>query len=102
MTLEERLQRRLREWQKLARRYRIAQDGCDVDSDEWWLNKENVEMIERLSAELAGDLAADLVTDPTLEKVVAIVRGGAEDNGEHWAGVRDAIDVPPVDDAAPF
>lgn len=80
--LEERLQRRLREWQKLARRYRIAQDECDVDTEEWWLNKENVEMIERLSAELASDLAATNTRLATFE--------------------RPPIAVAPVDDSVPF
>ena len=56
-TLEERLRARLQEWARLARRFRVAQDECDVQSEEWYLNKENVEMIERLSLELAGDLS---------------------------------------------
>lgn len=85
MGLEERLQRRLGEWRKLARRYRIAQDGCDVNTDEWWLNKENAEMIDRLSAELAGDLAVDLATTPTPRGVTRL-----------------PIDVAPVADAASF
>lgn len=80
--LEMRLQSRLREWQKLARRYRAAQDGCDVDSDEWWLNKENVEMIERLSAELASDLALHMFQTPMSKRLPPVVE--------------------PIDDALPF
>lgn len=64
MTLEERLYQRLREWRKLAKRFRVAQDGCDLKSEEWWLNKENAEMIERLSIELVGDLSSH---EPTVK-----------------------------------
>jgi hypothetical protein len=56
MTLEERLIRRLQEWRKLARRYRVAQDECEDQSDEWHLNKENKEMLYRCIDELAADL----------------------------------------------
>lgn len=58
MTLEERLIRRLQEWRKLARRYRVAQDECEDQSDEWHLNKENKEMLYRCIDELAADLGA--------------------------------------------
>lgn len=61
-TLEDRLRVRLKEWAKLARRYRVAQDECDERSDEWYLNKENAEMIERLSLELEGDLSVHELT----------------------------------------
>lgn len=63
-TLEGRLQRRLNEWRKLARRYRIAQAECDENSEEWFLNKENAEMIERLTLELAGDLSVHELMTP--------------------------------------
>ena len=58
MTLEERLIRRLQEWRKLAIRYRVAQDECEDQSDEWHLNKENKEMLYRCIDELAADLGA--------------------------------------------
>jgi hypothetical protein len=75
-TLEERLQARLKDWAKLARRFRIAQDECDDQSEEWYLNKENAEMIERLSLELAGDLSVhELMTPKSL-----IVHGYDLDN----------------------
>lgn len=79
-TLEGRLQARLKDWAKLARRYRIAQAECDEQSDEWWLNKENAEMIERLSLELAGELSVHELMTPK----------------------RPPPDVPPVDDYVPF
>jgi hypothetical protein len=63
-TLEQRLGARLKDWARLARRYRIAQADCDEQSEEWWLNKENAEMIERLSLELAGDLAVHELMTP--------------------------------------
>ena len=63
-TLEERLGTRLKDWARLARRFRIAQAECDEQSDEWWLNKENAEMIERLSLELAGDLSIHELMTP--------------------------------------
>lgn len=81
-TLEERLQSRLREWRKLARRYRIAQAECEKWSEEWYLNEENAVMIERLSAELVEDVAMHHATTPTPRGVSAIVE--------------------PIDDALPF
>lgn len=56
--LENRLEKRLGEWRKLAKRYRCAQNECDEQSDEWHLNKENAEMIDRLAAEIREDLSA--------------------------------------------
>ena len=64
MTLEDRLGARLKDWARLARRFRIAQAECDEQSDEWYLNKENAEMIERLSLELAGDLSIHELMTP--------------------------------------
>lgn len=79
-TLEERLRARLKDWGRLARRYRIAQDECDEQSEEWYLNKENAEMIERLSLELAGDLSVHELMTPK----------------------RPPVDGPTVDDFVPF
>ena len=56
--LENRLERRLHEWRKLAESYRRAQLDCEPSEEEWQLNKENADMIERLSAEIREDLAA--------------------------------------------
>ena len=56
--LENRVERRVREWQKLAQSYRRAQLDCEPSEQEWQLNKENADMIERLAAELREDLAA--------------------------------------------
>lgn len=56
--LENRLEKRLRDWRKLAEAYRRAQLDCEPSEEEWTLNLENAEMIERLMAEIREDLAA--------------------------------------------
>jgi len=56
--LENRLERRLRDWRKLAATYRQAQLDCEPSEQEWQLNKENADMIERLAGELSSDLSA--------------------------------------------
>lgn len=56
--LENRLERRLLDWRKLAAAYRLAQHECEPSEEEWQLNKENADMLERLSAEIREDLAA--------------------------------------------
>jgi len=74
MTLEQRLQRRLQEWRKMAQTYREAERECDEreitarqDEDEkaakesaWEaeLNKAWAEALERCVENLAADLAA--------------------------------------------
>jgi hypothetical protein len=60
MTLEERLARRLRNWQAAAKLHRQAMDELDeeVDNHEWFLHKSEAEVFERVSSELAADLAA--------------------------------------------
>lgn len=83
MTLEHRLERMLRQWGRLARRYRIAQADCDARSEEWWLNKENAEMIERLAGEVRAELTLNELTPKPSPKPPTTV-------------------VEPVDDAVPF
>lgn len=60
MTLEERLVRRLRNWQAAAKQHREAMDELDeeVDSHEWRLHKSEAECFERCVSEIAADLAA--------------------------------------------
>ena len=56
--LEKRLERRLREWRKQAAAYRLAQHDCEPSEQEWQLNKENADRLERCVSELGGDLSA--------------------------------------------
>lgn len=56
--LEKRLERRLSGWRKRAEAYRLAQRECEPSEQEWQLNKENADMLERLSSEIREDLAA--------------------------------------------
>ena len=57
-TLETRLARRLSGWRKQAEAYRLAQRECEPSEEEWRLNKENADMLERLLAEIREDIAA--------------------------------------------
>ena len=56
--LENRLERRLSGWRRQAEAYRLAQRECEPSEEEWQLNKENADMLERLSSEIREDLAA--------------------------------------------
>jgi hypothetical protein len=56
--LEDRLEKRLREWRRLAATYRAAQLDCEPSEQEWDLNRENADMLERLSGEIREDLSA--------------------------------------------
>ena len=56
--IEYRLAKRLREWEKLASAYRLAQHDCEPSEAEWHLNKENADMLERCASEIGGDLSA--------------------------------------------
>lgn len=56
MTLEERLQKRLREWRKMAAAFRDAQAECDPSEEEYALNSNCAEMLERCVESLAEDL----------------------------------------------
>lgn len=56
--LENRLERRLLDWRRLAAAYRTAQLEREPSEEEWTLNKENADMLERLSAEIREDMAA--------------------------------------------
>ena len=59
--LENRLERRVRDWRKQAAAYRLAQHDCEPSEDEWHLNKENADRLERCASELASDLSAGRV-----------------------------------------
>ena len=56
--LEKRLERRLREWRKQAAAYRLAQLDCEPSEQEWQLNKENADKLERCASEIGEDLSA--------------------------------------------
>lgn len=56
MKLEDRLEKRLLEWRKLANAYRDAQHDREPSEDEWLLNRELAELIERCISELAADM----------------------------------------------
>ena len=56
--LEKRLEKRVREWRKQAAAYRAAQLDCEPSEQEWDLNKENADTLERCASELASDLSA--------------------------------------------
>lgn len=60
MTLEERLVRRLRNWQAAAKQHREAMDELDEETDacEWQLHKSEAEAFERCASELAADISA--------------------------------------------
>jgi hypothetical protein len=67
MTLERRLQRKLREWMRMATAFRLAQNERDPSEDEWFLNKAEADMIERLANELADELAR--VSTPAVDSL---------------------------------
>ena len=56
--LEKRLERRLLDWEKLVVAYRLAQCDCEPNGEEWQLNKENADRLERCASELRSDLSA--------------------------------------------
>jgi len=56
--LEKRLEKRVREWRKQAEAYRLAQHDCEPSEEEWHLNRENADTLERCASELASDLSA--------------------------------------------
>jgi hypothetical protein len=59
--LEKRLEKRVREWRKQAGAYRLAQQDCEPSEEEWHLNRENADTLERCASELASDLSAGRV-----------------------------------------
>ena len=59
--LENRLERRVRDWRKQSAAYRLAQHDCEPSEEEWRLNKENADTLERCASELASDLSAGRV-----------------------------------------
>jgi hypothetical protein len=56
--LEKRLERRVRDWRRQAAAYRLAQQECEPNSEEWQLNKENADRLERCVSEIDTDLSA--------------------------------------------
>lgn len=56
--LEKRLEKRVREWRKQAAAYRLAQHDCEPSEEEWHLNKENADTLERCASEASSDLSA--------------------------------------------
>lgn len=56
--LENRLERRLQDWRRLAAAYRTAQLDCEPSEQEWDLNRENADMLERLASEIREDMSA--------------------------------------------
>lgn len=56
--LENRLERRLLDWRKLAEAYRLAQHECEPSERGWQLNKGIAETIDRLASEVRSDLSA--------------------------------------------
>jgi len=59
--LENRLERRVRDWRRQAAAYRAAQQDCEPSEQEWDLNKENADRLEQCASELASDLSAGRV-----------------------------------------
>ena len=58
MTLEERLQRRLRNWRDAARQHRQCMDELSDESGEYWMHKVEAEVFERVISEVIADLSA--------------------------------------------
>ena len=58
MTLEERLQKRLRLWRAAAKQHRDCMDELDEHDEEWTMHRLEAEVFERVVSELAGDLSA--------------------------------------------
>jgi hypothetical protein len=56
--LENRLERRLYEWRKMAKAFREAQHEREPSEEEWELNKAWADAIERCASELGSDLSA--------------------------------------------
>ena len=56
--LEKRLERRVRDWRRMAVGYRQAQHDCVPSEPHWHLNKESADLIERLASEVSSDLSA--------------------------------------------
>lgn len=75
MTLEDRLLRRLRNWQAAARQHRQAMDELDeeIDKNEWWMHKVEAEVFERCISELAVDLSAP--REPALKRLRTAANG---------------------------
>lgn len=54
--LDDLLRSRVFEWRKLSQRFRVAQEACEERTDEWYLNKENADMLDRCIGEVENDL----------------------------------------------
>ena len=78
MTLEERLQRRLKNWRAAAREHRSCMDELNEEVDEYWMHKVEAEVFERVISELVADLSAR--SDPPRSRRSRPTSGGS--NGE--------------------
>ena len=58
MTLEERLQRRLKNWRAAAKLHRDCMDELDESVDEWTMHRLEAEVFERVITEVVTDLSA--------------------------------------------
>jgi hypothetical protein len=56
--LEKRLEKRLRQWRRLAETYRDAQHEREPSEEEWELNRAWADAFERCASELGTDLSA--------------------------------------------
>jgi len=93
--LENRLERRVRDWRKQAEAYRAAQLDCEPSEEEWHLNKENADTLERCASELASDLSAGRVfrrsqftpNEPDLRRLQQLL----DENGWTYADLARAV-----------
>lgn len=56
MGMEGRIRRRAAQWRKEAKRFRAAQNEYVPHEEEWLLNKEAADLIERLASEIEQEL----------------------------------------------
>lgn len=58
MSLENRLEKRVRDWERLAKAFRLAKEEREPSQEEWRLNATSEEAYERCASEIREDLAA--------------------------------------------
>lgn len=63
-SLDDLIKSRVRDWQRLSKRFRVAQEACESRSDEWYLNKESADVLDRCIADIESDLALELHLRP--------------------------------------
>lgn len=64
LTLEERLQKRLRLWREAAKQHRQCMDELEEQDEEWMMHRLEAEVFERCITELIVDLSARSATAP--------------------------------------